>query len=57
MAGIGTAPRGFPANIAPGMKAHVYTWMLGNSQLRLGGGGWERRMLNGEEQEGGEGPS
>lgn len=56
MAGIGTAPLGFLANVAPGMKARVCVQMLGNSQLRLGGGEWERRMLNGDEQEGDEGP-
>lgn len=52
-----TAPLGFPATVAFGMKAHVCVWMLGNSQLRLGSGGWGRRMLNGDEQEGDEGPS
>lgn len=54
MAGICAAPLGFPTNVAPGMKAHVCAWMLCNSQLRLGGGEWERRMLNRDKQEGDE---
>lgn len=37
-------PLGFPANVC--------VWILGTSQLSLEGGGWRRRMLNGDKQEG-----
>lgn len=48
---------GFPANVAPGVTAHVYVWILGTSELSLGDGGWGRRMLNGDKQERDKGPS